>query len=266
MPTLYRSGKLKNGKRSEFLVLSWEMQDTDYINRLVALDSGIPNKLMLQGAKLLTAEQKVLIDESFARIRELPIRYEIASCNSKTVLKMVDDFIQECEEKSQKEGIYVQPVVAIDHIGLAQFEKEGLRTYAIGEFILKMKQKANNTGCSFIILNQINRSADQTKSTPTVADLSDSQSVEQTSDALIILHRPEHYGIETLYDPVAGEEVSSKGRTIIRLGKNRMGNVGDIVCYSDMRLARYWHPNHEWEYDYNQLYTQEDFWRKIFKL
>lgn len=266
MPMLYRGGVLRDSRRAEFLVLSWEMQDTDYIKRLVALDSGIDNKMMMQGAKLLSAEQEQVITSSFSSMADLPIQYQIASTNQKVVSSLVYDFIEECENKSKNQGIQIQPIVVIDHIGLAQFEKTGLRTYQIGEFIFTMKQIANHTGCSFIILNQINRSSDQTKDIPNVADISDSQSVEQTSDAMIILHRPEHYRIDTLTDPRTGDEIDSRGKTIVRIGKNRMGNVGDVIVNSDMRLARYWYPSHEWSYDYNELYKKEDFWRKIFKL
>lgn len=266
MPMLYRGGVLRNGKRAEFLVLSWEMQDTDYINRLVALDCGIDNKMMMQGAKLLSKSQDEIIKDSFDDISSLPIRYQIASTHQKVVTQLVYDFIEECQQKADNQGIEIQPMVVIDHIGLAQFEKSGLRTYHIGEFIFSMKQIANHTGCSFIILNQINRSSDQTKDVPQVADISDSQSVEQTSDAMIILHRPEHYRIETVVDPRTGDEVDSRGKTIIRIGKNRMGNIGDILVDSDMKLARYWYPAHGWDYDYNELYQKEEFWRKIFKL
>ena len=101
---------------------------------------------------------------------------------------------------------------------------------------------------------------------PDKTDLSDSQSIENASDNLIILHRPEYHGITTIYDPDLETKVDSRGKLLMRVLKGRDYGIGDIIMNCDIKFYRFWAKEDEWNFPYWERYSSEEFWLEHFNL
>lgn len=264
-PMFDAAARVLNGRRAEFLVFSWEMESSFLVDRHICHKTGLTLRMLNQGAKLLGEKTMGRVKEAYTQAKSLPVTYHQHSTNIKEVRAVSLDFVKECEKKSEIEGVVVHPVIAIDYIGMAQFEGSGLRTYGIAEFMNGFKQLCNQTGASGLILAQINRGADG-KEVPERSDFSDSQSIEMASDNLVLLHRPEYNGIETIPDPEAKVDIDSGGKMLIRVLKGRDYGTGDSLINCDIKTFRFWDRYHEPEFNYWNLYSDKQFWLSHFKL
>src|SRR6185436_6206700 len=218
-PMLKASARVLNGRRAEFLFFSWEMGASYLVDRIVCSEVGVTLRMLNQGAKLLSENHLNTINKVYKEISKIPVTYQQFSTNIEQIKSIGYEFIEECEKKSEIEGVFVQPVIVVDYVGMAQFDGDGLRTYGIAAFMNGLKQFVNSTGAAALVLAQINRSADD-KLVPDRSDFSDSQAIEMASDNLLILHRPEYVGQKVVFDPQANMEISSENKTLVRVLKS----------------------------------------------
>jgi replicative DNA helicase len=265
VPMFYAGSRILNGRRAEFLFFSWEMESSYLVDRHICMSTGLTLKMLNQGAKLLGPQSLEKIKSAYSEAKRLPVTYQQHSTDINTVRKIAYSFIEDCKKKSELEECFVQPVIVVDYIGMAQFEGSGLRTYGIADFMNGMKQLANETGAAILILAQINRGADE-KGTPERSDFSDSQSIEMASDNLVLLHRPEYNNVPVIYNPSTGEEENSSGKMLVRVLKGRDYGTGDSIMNCDIKHFRFWDTNHEFDTKYWELYQSREFWLDHFKL
>lgn len=263
-PMLPALGKIVNGRRSEMLMYSWEMSADTMADRSVCYETGL--KLNeLRYSRVLPEQLRQRVNKAYANAASFPVKYHQHTTNIDTVLRTNDIFLDEIRKKEAIEGVKIQPVIVIDYIGMATGSaKYGNRTYDLGNFMQLLKQYCNDTGACVFNLAQINRTAD-IKEYPEVSDLSDSQFIEQNSDTVIIGHRPEYYRKETMKDPEGGE-IPSAGKALLRVVKNREGEVKDYIVNCDISKFRFWHRDMEFGQDYTKLYKDEQFWKNIMGL
>lgn len=262
---LNSGSRVLQGRRPEYLLFTWEMSPDYLVDRHVSMEVGLTIRQLTQGARLLSDSTIESVKKAYKSADKLPIQYQQMSLNINEVVSITQKFAKKCNEKSEVEGIVVQPVVIIDFIGMAQFDKSGPRTYGISEFIYGCKQAATQTGASFCIFSQINRTSDM-KDKPSRSDISDSQSIEQASDNLIILHRPEHHKIPTMRDPHTGQEMSSEGKMLVLVEKCRDSDMKDEVINCDVGFNRFWSEGMKWDEPYWLLYESGEFWIEHFGL
>lgn len=258
-------GRILQGRRPEYLFFTWEMSPDYLVDRHVSHEAGVTYRQMTQGARLLSDSTLERIRKAYDSADSLPVQYQTMSLNIDEIRPIVHSFAEQCAGKSQVEGIEVQPVVIIDYIGMAIFDKYGPRTYGIQEFINGCKQLANQTGAAMCVFSQINRTAD-VKEMPSKSDISDSQSIEQASDNLILLHRPEHHKVKTFKDPNTGYEIESDGKIVVRVEKCRDSEISDLVINTDIRYYRFWDEGMHWNEAYWDLYSDPSFWIDHFGL
>jgi replicative DNA helicase len=262
---MFQAGeRITSSRRAEYLFFTWEMAASYLVDRHVCNVVGITNKMLTQGAKLLDTKQMGVIKQAYGTASILPVTYQQISTNIDIVKRVAAEFVKRCMEKSKVEGVYVQPVVVIDYIGMAQFDKQGLRTYGIGDFMTGCKNFANETGAAFCIFAQINRSSDQ-KELPDRADLSDSQSIENASDNLLLLHRPEYYG-QALINRSGEDTIPSEGKAILKAWKGRDLGTSEYITNCDIKYSRFWSEGHNFTQKYWELYEDKNFWIKQFGL
>jgi replicative DNA helicase len=263
---MFQSGaRVLQGRRPEYLFFTWEMSPDYLVDRHISHEVGLNYKQLTQGARLLPTSTVEKIKAHYKTADSLPVSYQQISLNISDVMVMSKQFVEMCEEKSQVEGVAIQPVIIIDFIGMAQFDKFGPRTYGISEFIYGCKQVASQTGASFCVFSQINRSSDL-KERPNRADISDSQAIEQASDHLILLHRPEHHRVRTMRDPVTGEDMSTEGKMVVIVEKNRDGELQDYIVNADVQYYRFWSEGQRWNEPYWEQYESAEFWMNHFNL
>lgn len=257
-PMIRASGRILQGRRSEFLFLSWEVMADFFVDRLISEDAGITVKMLHQGAKLMddTMYQKVI--EAYGRAKKIPVKYHQNSTNIATIKKIYYQFCKDCEAKSKLEGVEIIPVCAIDYLQMALFE--GAKNYGIGDFMNGCKKLANETGGCFVVLAQLNR-GEADKNLPQRGDLKDSADIEMACDNLVLLHRPEYNQIEEFPDGSPTED-----RMMLRVVKARDGETGDYLVNCQVRNNRFWSENQNWGYNYWKDYEKQEFWYNYFKL
>jgi len=264
---VFKAGlRIVSDKKAEYLFLSWEMGEDEVVDRQICNSVGLSYRMLTQGAKLLDDNMIQKIRRAYRKVKDIPVEYHLYSTNIVEVQKMIIEFVKECRKKEKADGIKRQPVIAIDYLGLAQFEGSGLRTYGIGDFMNGIKVVCNDTGAHTLILTQLKRDTDG-KEMPGRADFADSAIIEMASDNLLILHRPEYQGVTTIKDPdAAGALISSEDKSLFRVLKCRAFGTGDFIINSVMKYFRFWDRDHTHDFEYWKLYADEEFWRKKYGL
>jgi replicative DNA helicase len=265
-PQMFQAGRrVEAGKRAEYIFFSWETEASYIIDRHVCNEVGITLRHLTQGAKLLGPSTLKLVDDGYSNAKSLPVRYHMNSTDIDDVSKIYKSFSEECKEKSQEEGIHVVPVLVVDYIGLAQYNKNSIRSYDVADFVNGVKKLVNSERGAACLLAQIKRSSDS-KELPDRSDLSDSQSIEQAADNMIILHRPEYNQIPSIKDPDTEELISSTNKAIFRVLKARDGKTGDVIVGCDIKYFRFYDLKHNFDTQYWNSYRERSFWIKEFGL
>lgn len=259
------AARVLNGRRAELCVFSWEMQPEYLVDRYICSKTGLTLRGLNQGAKLILPDFfNGKLKEAYNQAQKLPAIYQTHSTDINVVRAVSKEFVETCKEKSKIEGIEILPVIIIDYLNMAQFEAMGLRTYGIGDFMNGFKQLCNELRTAGIIFAQISRTTDRENRVPDRADFADSSAIENASDNLIVLYRPEYHGVATVKDPQTELDVDSEGKLLIRVLKGRDYGIGDFLTSCDIRHFRFWDLNQEWNYPYWLDYASEEFWLKHF--
>lgn len=258
---LAEAGNVRDGRMTEVIMFSWEMHGSFMTDRYVAHRVGITLP-ELRNARVLPEATRKLILEAYREAAKHPVTFHHSSTNIDAVLATLDEWLAGVKKKTVMDGFVRQPLIILDYISMVTPNtKYGSKTYDLGDFLQKLKQWLNETNASALILAQINRSADQ-KETPEVSDLSDSQSIEQNSDVVILLDRPEHRRKETITDPELKAEIPSKGKALFRVAKNREGRPMDVLVNCDIARFRFWAIDQIFGEDYHELYKSAEFWQR----
>jgi replicative DNA helicase len=254
--------RIGRNRMARFIFFTWEMESSYLVDRHICYKTGITNRLLGQGAKLLGKEFMKNIHDAYKDAYSLPVIYQQYTANISQVREIFLKFVNDCEKQSRIEGVDIIPVGVVDYIGMAKGEgKNNLKTYDIGDFVNGIKKIVNETNGAFCLFAQISRAADE-KDLPQRSDLSDSAAIENASDNLILLHRPEYVGAPTIKDPdtVGKEEVSAEGKALLRALKSRDFGTGDKLISCDIAYNRFYDRSHSWDMPYWKMYKEEKFW------
>lgn len=258
------AGQVVDNRRSELLIASWEQAPSELVTRYVSWETGYTLD-MLNHPYLFDPQQKKRIDDAYQKAAKFPVHYHPSSTNIDVMLKVINDFILNCRTKEQIEGVKIQPVFVLDYIGMAKGRtKYANKTYDLADFLQELKADSNRTGLSSLVLAQINRNADS-KEVPEISDISDSSSIENNSDVIILGNRPEQRRKETVKDPETGTEIPSNGKILWMFEKNRGGRTPSILGECSIAHNRFWHRHHKWDSDITEFYKDQSFWERHFR-
>lgn len=86
----------------------------------------------------------------------------------------------------------------VDYLQLVTNNKKGRsREQEVSEVARALKNVAKELKITIIALSQLNRGVGQrAESRPTIADLRESGEIEQAADMVVLIYRPEYYGID----------------------------------------------------------------------
>lgn len=123
-------------------------------------------------------------------------------------------------------------LVIIDYLQLiaipAEEKRYGNREREVAEISRAAKLLAKELDVPVILLAQLSRKVEERPSeTPRLADLRESGAIEQDADMVLLLDRPEYYGIME-FDAGKYGVVSSHGVGRLTVAKNREGSTGFI--------------------------------------
>lgn len=115
-------------------------------------------------------------------------------------------------------------VVIVDYLGLLSAEDKRLSEYdRVTQISGDLKRLAKRLGCVVLALCQLNResvSAPGQDTRPKLSQLRSSGAIEQDSDGVLLLHRPEYGKTET------PREASAPQQFFVDVAKNRHGRTG----------------------------------------
>lgn len=251
------SGEQINNRRSQLLVFSWEAAAKDLISRYVSWETGF-TQTQLKYPKMFSADQRKIVEEAYRKAQSFPVEYHQTPTNVRGIIKTLETFIEETTERSQVEGRHVQPVMLLDFISMLRSNSPSNRTYQIADLTQELKNFSEQKGLACFLLQQLNRTADA-KDLPDLTDISDSQSIEQNSDTVIIGHRPEQLNRPEITD--GSITMPSDGKILWRVLKNREGACGDYILNADVARNRFWTLDMQWNQPYNHLYSDPEFWK-----
>jgi len=169
------------------LLIEREMRNQELLERLVSIDTGIPNTDIRLG--VLDNRQTKQIYDSFQKISKLPIYLDTNfMCNDPSYIEgTINKF-------RTKHGI---EIVYLDYIQIAT-DRDEQQTQAIGRLSRLAKLMSNNLGICFVLLSQLNRNLESREDKrPLMSDFKMSGALEEDPDFAVGLYRDEHYNKET---------------------------------------------------------------------
>ena len=128
-------------------------------------------------------------------------------------------------------------IVIIDYLQLAEMKTDN-RYYnkqdMVSQASSEAKRIAKDLNIPVILLSQLNRGLEaRPGKNPEMADLRDSGAIEQDADVVILIHRPEFYGMTEDY-----QGNSTRGRGELIVAKNRNGATGCVYFSHNKSLTR----------------------------
>jgi replicative DNA helicase len=207
---------------------SLEMSASQLEFRLESMHSGVPYRLLQQGnINSLNNESYVKAQK---KIKNSPI--------------YIDDDPDLCPERIRTRALklkmqYDIQVVFVDYIQLIEGRNKSYsRENEISKVSRSLKRLAKEIDVPVVALSQLNREVEKRKPPePFLSDLRESGAIEQDADLVMLLYRPEYYGVDTIEK--GGQIISTKDMCQINLAKHRNGNVGKVLTKFNSNTMRF---------------------------
>lgn len=211
-------------------LISLEMSEEQYGIRALSSLTGIPMERIV-AAKGLTAEQWTAIGDAMNAAR-LPF------CITTRIGTV---------EQARREAMRMEKLdlLIIDYLQIMdtarRIDNEHLRISAITR---QMKTLARELGIPIIMLSQFKRLPAGQR--PTLSDLKESGSIENDSDNVILLYKPQGPDDENIPAPYAGWYEAAETREerflLLEVAKQRMGRVRTVAAVFDPARMRFYTP------------------------
>lgn len=194
-----------------------EMNKREMLNRFVARHTNISSAKLKQPAQRLTSYEIGAVNSAIDWLRERKLRVY----DQVLTLSGILSIIRENASKS-KENKYV---AIIDYIGLVKVENRRERWEQVGQISRELKIIANEYNVPIVALTQLNRNVESRQDkTPQLSDIRESGSIEQDSNVVAFLHKP-----------------NPENPAIVQLTiqKNREGSLGVIDYYFEGKYMNF---------------------------
>lgn len=219
--------------QEEILIFSLEMSAVKLTDRLIISESNVEAWRYRTGQLLATDHERVM--QAANTVGRMPIEIDdkagatVEYIRSRAILK---------KSKGKLSGIIIDYLQLMKSAGNA---KNMTRDTEISKQTNNLKALAKELEVPIILLCQLNRKVEHRTGDakrPMLADLRESGAIEQDADIVILLHRPERYGITEDAD---GNSLI--GITEVDFAKYRDGAVGTFELRHNKSLSRYWDPD-----------------------
>lgn len=264
VPISKAAERVQNGRRAMLLVFTWEMEPATLVDRYVCHLLQIEMKKLKFGIKLFNREQLANLKRAYEAAKNLPIVYQQMAVDINKLREIVLRFMEnEVAEEERKTGLKIQPIIIIDYLGIAKYPGQQSRTHDISDFTIGIKQLAKEIGGTVVQFSQVKRESDQ-KDLPDIGDIPESSYIENNSDCLLIGHRPEHLGRQTVYDPDESKDVDSTNKMLIMAVKARFLGIGNKLINADVATNTFWSLHHDRFTEYWHQYESAEYWKRMF--
>lgn len=196
-------------QNKKVLAFSLEMSEKQFVQRFLALNAEV-DLMRLKIGQLSTSDYEKLA-QGLNNLENFDLTISDLAVTT-----------DEIEEKIKE----IKPdVVLIDYLQLIEGKRKMDRVTQIDNIMRELKRIAKEHGVVFFILSQLSRAIEnRCDKRPMLSDFRESGSIENTSDVVIFIYRPDYY---TPFDE--DNEIRVKGETEIIIAKNRFGPV-DTSC------------------------------------
>lgn len=186
-------------------IFSFEMSKVQITGRLASMESDISSKEILMGK--LSFEKIAHLHKSIGNVTNVNLFLDGGSSQINYIFSKMMSYILTNQVK----------LFIVDYLQLVRNEKKGQnREQEIGNITRMFKNFARENNVAIILLSQLSRSD---SSEPNMSHLRDSGQIEEAADIIMLVYRPEVYGIE-YFDDLQQEPTSGKAKIIIAKGRN----------------------------------------------
>lgn len=196
------------------LLITREMDAQDIAKRVFASETDLDMGIMFNN---ITTSQVEYARKTSEQIKRLPIHIDSKSSSLNQVIYSI-------RKHANQKGIKLAIVDYAQLVGGFDNKRYKGLTDTLTDVTRELKSLASTLGIPIIILSQLNREVEQRpRKVPQLSDLKQSGSIEEDSNVVILLYRPEYY------DMLEFEDGSpAMGRVELIIPKNRNGKVGKV--------------------------------------
>ena len=230
---LARNAAMSPTKPTPVALFSLEMSAGQLVQRILAAESEIWLEKIARG-KLEEHEMKQLYARGIQRLSQAPLFID------DTPALNIFELRAKCRRLKNKHNI---GLIIIDYLQLMSGTGENRnsnREQEISNISRNLKALAKELNVPIIALSQLSRAV-ETRSAgkdgnkmPQLSDLRESGAIEQDSDMVMFLYRPEYYDIT---QNEMGE--SNRGETIVRIAKHRNGSLETIKLRALLHIQKF---------------------------
>lgn len=205
-------------------MFSLEMTGSRLSDRMICGVSGISHEVFKAGT--LTEKEADTIEKTIGKLERLPIYIDDYP------LPGIDYIRSRSRINHRKDRC---GMIIIDYLQLldSPYIKGQSREREVANLSRKAKSLAMELNVPVLLLSQLNRLSEaRNDKRPQLADLRESGAIEQDADTVLLLYRPERYGIHE------EDHQSTIGRGEIIVSKQRDGKIGTIYFGYNESMTR----------------------------
>jgi replicative DNA helicase len=213
-------------------IFSLEMSAQQLVTRLIISETELGSEKIRTGQ--LSPEEWQMLEEKTAALADAKIYIDDTAGISLTELRA------KCRNLKIQYDIQM---IIIDYLQLMSgpTDSKANREQEVSQISRGLKAIAKELNVPVIALSQLNRSVEaRPGKRPQMSDLRESGAIEQDADLVILIHRPEKYGIESI--ATDDGEIATKGLAQIIIAKHRNGALTDVNLQFVDYLARFQEP------------------------
>jgi replicative DNA helicase len=205
-------------------MISFEMTNEQIVARMASQSSGVDSKKILN-SKLFKDEMEQF-DSAVSLLESKP--FYMLKKTSMSIENLLA-FIRKLKLK------YDIDIVIIDFLQRMRPNNGMNKTDFYAYASQKLKDVALELNIPIVLLSQLNRDKDRPE--PTMDRLRASGEIEEAADTILMIWRPEYYGIEEI--EYKGERYSSDGLAWLKIEKGRNMGVGKILLRFTPELTKF---------------------------
>lgn len=209
---------------------SLEMSAGQLVRRLLASESEIPLKKIQRGRLDKEEVKLILYPKGIQPLSQASIHID------DTPGLNIFDLRHKARAMKRKYNI---GLLIVDYLqlmsGTNTSNNNRNREQEISEISRGLKKLAKELDIPIMALSQLSRETEKrSNKEPVLSDLRESGAIEQDSDAVVFIYRPEYYG---LHRDAAGE--SNPGETILKFAKYRNGEPGTCKLRAQLWIQKF---------------------------
>jgi replicative DNA helicase len=201
-------------------IISLEMGRNALGTRLMLAEAGIDNQRAMQGK--LSEDELKRVNDAAIKLMDLGMVIDDTATLTPALLRIKARMMQQ---------IHKIDLLAIDYLQLMRSDGNNQnrnREQEVAEISRTCKLLAKEMNIPVLALAQLSREPDKRRgwsTRPQLSDLRESGAIEQDSNVVIFLYRPEYYALDT-YPDGPDQGMNTDGITEVIIAKHREGPTG----------------------------------------